>query len=111
MASQCHGGGRASFSDLQYVAIEVVPADDFVAKAALELHFVLHVESCLVISSWSLAEKRAQKMSVIEIFRQLTHFATQETPQRKCTPHIRVSCECVGPKTFLLEDHAKRPSR
>jgi len=71
MTPQCHGGGRSSFSDLQDVAIEVVRADNLMAKIAIELHFVLHVESSLAVGSWFPRRAGGQKMSEIEIFQQL----------------------------------------
>jgi len=53
---------------LQDVAIEIVGADNLMAKTTIELHFVLHVESSLTIGGWCLTKWGEQKMSVVGCF-------------------------------------------
>jgi hypothetical protein len=40
------------------------------AKTAIELHFVLHVESSLAVGGWCLTRWGGQKMSAMAMFRQ-----------------------------------------
>ena len=56
MTPQCHGGVRSSFADLQRVAVEVVRGDNLVAKAAIELHFVFHVNPSLIGAAGMMSE-------------------------------------------------------